>query len=368
MTTRRKDIYRSALLLIFIFIVHEDSSETLQTLQTTVQEDVSVAKIAALPSEEHERTKAANATSPQLDMQHTDVDTNRTEAIRKYLANKKELNQRNASANNALETRNAKHHQHPTTQVIGEAESGTGSAKANQKAHAQSWWRKHDTNRKARKHPFMGARGDDGSTGWVVDPSTDRLATINITQLRTNHPAMCEPDLEGKGGSVVFHQRLLPGLQKTIHQLDQAVNKSKILCMVYTAYTNDDQHQRLRSISETWATRCDGFIAASNTTDHSLGAVDLLHEGPEEYGNMWQKIRSMWSYAYSHYLDEFDYFYICGDDTYVNVDNLRLYVDGSQMDRLKNGYLDRISSIESDIANAQRWAKERPRPLLLGSK
>ena len=77
-------------------------------------------------------------------------------------------------------------------------------------------------------------------------------------------------------------------------------------------------------LRETWGPQCDGLFAASNVTDPSIGAVNLLHMGNETYGNMWQKIRSMLAYIYDHYL--IDYFYICGDDTYVIPDNLRYSV------------------------------------------
>ena len=35
---------------------------------------------------------------------------------------------------------------------------------------------------------------------------------------------------------------------------------------------------------------CDGFMVGSNKTDISLGTVDIPHEGPEEYNNIWQKV------------------------------------------------------------------------------
>ena len=67
--------------------------------------------------------------------------------------------------------------------------------------------------------------------------------------------------------------------------------------------------------------------------------------------------------AYDHYRDQFDYFYAVGDDTFVVVDNLRAYLQGPEVQRLKDGYLD-------VFAQSNPLAKERnhirPRPLLLG--
>jgi len=135
----------------------------------------------------------------------------------------------------------------------------------------------------------------------------------------------------------------------------------KILCMVYTY---EGAHKtNLQSIVDTWASQCDGFLAASNVTDATLGAVDIKFFGPEAYGNMWNKIEAMWKYAYKNYLNDYDYFHICGDDTYVIPDNLRAYLMGTQVDALLNGHLDQFSTINGKVA---RWKTTRPRPLLLG--
>lgn len=33
--------------------------------------------------------------------------------------------------------------------------------------------------------------------------------------------------------------------------------------------------------------KCDGFMVASTKTDKTLGTVNIPHEGPEEYNNIW---------------------------------------------------------------------------------
>jgi glycoprotein-N-acetylgalactosamine 3-beta-galactosyltransferase len=55
-------------------------------------------------------------------------------------------------------------------------------------------------------------------------------------------------------------------------------------------------------------------MVASTKTDVALGTVNIVHEGPEAYNNIWQKVRSMWSYIYDNYYTEYDYFHIGGDD------------------------------------------------------
>ena len=42
---------------------------------------------------------------------------------------------------------------------------------------------------------------------------------------------------------------------------------------------------------------------------------------------MWQKARGIWKYVHDHFLQDYDYFYIAGDDVYVLVDNFRAYLN-----------------------------------------
>ena len=52
---------------------------------------------------------------------------------------------------------------------------------------------------------------------------------------------------------------------------------------------------------------------------------------------MWQKVRSLWSYAYDNYYEEYDWFHMGGDDMYVLVENLRLYLESDEIQVAANG-------------------------------
>ena len=67
--------------------------------------------------------------------------------------------------------------------------------------------------------------------------------------------------------------------------------RAKIFCLVYTIEKN---HDRIPPLRETWLQKCDGSMVASTKTDRDLGTVNIPHEGPEEYNNIWQKVRAMW--------------------------------------------------------------------------
>ena len=99
--------------------------------------------------------------------------------------------------------------------------------------------------------------------------------------------------------------------------------KPRLLCAVYT---HEGNHEKLKALGESWGWRCDGFFAASTITDVTIGAVNLTHEGPEEYNNMWQKSRSIWAYIYDSYYNDFDFFWLGGDDVHVIVENMIDYL------------------------------------------
>mmetsp|Transcript_11216 Transcript_11216/g.14079 ORF Transcript_11216/g.14079 Transcript_11216/m.14079 type:complete len:515 (+) Transcript_11216:46-1590(+) len=280
-----------------------------------------------------------------------------------------------------------------------------------------NWWRwdevgNHDdyeNDSRFHDHPHKGAM-HDGVAGMVVNPSPDRLEKITFdkSNLKLNQtvkqnvlcPSRTNDNdyiIEGEGGRKVL-EKVKGGLLKSIQYMnsededdDEGTDththyiageqshlnltkqsrgrrkgrRSRILCMVYTFHTPQDNHSNLRSQAHTWGKRCDGFFGASNYTDHSVGAINLLHAGKEEYDNMWQKVRSLWAYVNDHYKDDYDFFYICGDDVYVAVENLRAYLDGPEIERLENGYVDAILGRYS--VQSKKWEEKRPRPLILGS-
>jgi len=98
----------------------------------------------------------------------------------------------------------------------------------------------------------------------------------------------------------------------------------KIFCGVYTMEKN--HYSNIRAMRETWAPYCDGFLAFSTASDPRLPAMGIDHEGREEYVNMWQKSRSIWRFIGKHYLEDFDYFILGGEDLLVIPNNLRAYL------------------------------------------
>lgn len=86
------------------------------------------------------------------------------------------------------------------------------------------------------------------------------------------------------------HYRMLT---EKVELASPSPNAPKIMCVVYTI---EKYHEKIPAITSTWGTQCDGFLVASDktVTEPGIHTVNIIHEGPEEYNNIWQKIRSIW--------------------------------------------------------------------------
>ena len=210
---------------------------------------------------------------------------------------------------------------------------------------------------------FQGARFPNGSFGFVADPTflkksiqqfffresqtqTDKTY-FNLLQnyeseyrkgvVRYGDEALSEDLICGFGAGRGMEQdggfKLLVDKIRINHnsfvkeQQGSKDSNTKIFCGIYT-YSGMRDLTRAQGLS--WGKDCDGFLAFSNETIPSLGMVDLTHSGAESYNTMWQKTRSIWAYIYLHYLGDYDFFHLGGDDMYVMVDNLRHLLDERQ--------------------------------------
>jgi glycoprotein-N-acetylgalactosamine 3-beta-galactosyltransferase len=145
---------------------------------------------------------------------------------------------------------------------------------------------------------------------------------------------LCEP-IGPSGGKYDDNLKLISGVPIQAERF--SYQGPKILCLVYTM--EKIHHTNIRAIRETWGPGCDGFLAFSTKSDPRIPAISIPHDGAEEYNNMWQKVRSIWRFVGKHYLMDFDFFYIGGEDMYVLPQNLRNYL--SNVDKTKDHFLGR---------------------------
>jgi len=126
------------------------------------------------------------------------------------------------------------------------------------------------------------------------------------------------------GGPLDMNKKLIDSVKVAQDNADGQT----VMCLVYTIAKN---HPSAAACRDTWASRCDGFVVMSNEADPTLPSALVTHEGPEEYGNIWQKVRSIWKYVHAAYTTEFDWFFIGGDDLFVIPSNLRAYLHSPAM-------------------------------------
>jgi hypothetical protein len=112
------------------------------------------------------------------------------------------------------------------------------------------------------------------------------------------------------------------------------VNKIRLFCGIYTMKKNHESN--VKATRNTWAKKCDGFIAFSTERDETIPSIALQHEGEESYDNMWQKSRSIWKLLYEQYRDHYDFFLLGGDDMFYIIENLRYYLNSAEITKERN--------------------------------
>jgi hypothetical protein len=193
-----------------------------------------------------------------------------------------------------------------------------------------------------RDHPRAGAFDEFGRPGYRhdptvlrnKDPSTPRLSTT-LQQHEEDHVQICAPPGKGKEGEEGYkflNERLQIAAQDNQNIPAAGTSstvRARIICVLYTY----EGHSNLtKAISETWGERCDGILFATTLTDKRAAKVHIPHLGKEgTYGSIWQKVRSMLFYIHDHFRNEYDFVHVCGDDTYLVVENLRSFVASTKV-------------------------------------
>lgn len=189
-----------------------------------------------------------------------------------------------------------------------------------------------DLNILATNPPHAGVNDDDDDGDYNVDKDKVHDPTslrLNPPALDFDHGGMTKERACQKGGARGNGDADYIMLNELSIYGGEFHPSSKLFC---TIYTYEAQHEKVMpALRETWAKRCDGFMASSTATDKNLSTVYIPHEGPEEYNNIAQKIRSTWLYIHDNYVDDYEWFYIGGDDVYVLVENLKYYLGSEEI-------------------------------------
>eukprot|EP00056_Hartaetosiga_gracilis_P009552 m.137376 g.137376 ORF g.137376 m.137376 type:complete len:471 (+) comp13148_c0_seq32:17-1429(+) len=110
----------------------------------------------------------------------------------------------------------------------------------------------------------------------------------------------------------------------------------KVLCLVLTTFERHDP--KAIAVNKTWLPYCDGFAFMTDKHDDDLPTVVLpiLEESRQD---LWLKTRLSLLYAYTKFIDEYDWFLKADDDTFVIVENLKEML--SHYDPLKKHFFGR---------------------------
>lgn len=167
-----------------------------------------------------------------------------------------------------------------------------------------------EVKKKAKR--YTDATDENGNLGFIYDEKWLR-----------NEPSISEKMSCPK----TTHKRVLT---EKVQLAKPSAKAPKIFCVVYTI---EEAHHKIPGITSTWGPKCDGFMVASTktVTEPGIHTVNIIHDGPEEYNNIWQKVRSIWRYVYENYFDEYDYFHIGGDDLFLIPENLKYYLESDEI-------------------------------------
>ena len=129
-----------------------------------------------------------------------------------------------------------------------------------------------------------GSKGGKGPREGKFNSGTSAKPLVDPTVLTRSKPAFEHGDMEG----LCRHRN--DGDEDVLDRVSvwegAAMGKPRILCLTYTLQKYHDS--AVQSVRRTWAQKCDGYIAMSDFTDPDIPSVDIKHDGPEAYDNMWQ--------------------------------------------------------------------------------
>ncbi|CAF4182190.1 unnamed protein product [Rotaria sordida] len=111
-------------------------------------------------------------------------------------------------------------------------------------------------------------------------------------------------------------------------------NLTRILCLIFTSANT--LLTRARAVHETWASRCDKYyficeIIPKNLTHNEIQLIKSMpiasiNNTLPGYNHLTLKSRLSFHFAYEHHQNDFDWFVKADDDTYLIVENLKLFL------------------------------------------
>ena len=114
-----------------------------------------------------------------------------------------------------------------------------------------------------------------------------------------------------KAISKKFGMETKPGMHKDV----------KVLC--FFPVHNKTMNTKGVAARDTWGKRCDKLLVVGDVTEDSFPTIKLGVPGSKY---LWSKIRDTFLHLHDYYLDKYDWFFKADDNTYVIVENLKLFL------------------------------------------
>lgn len=170
--------------------------------------------------------------------------------------------------------------------------------------------------------PHAGLVDEHGHWGYVYYPTVLVRDSCRLSVSVEEQSNLCVP--LKSNGTEDWEARVFGGhiqVSASSSSLTSQQHNGKVFCI----------HSYVRSAKQTrtirWGKRCDGFLTASTETIHQEGTVHLPHYGNNvaKHKGIWQKVRSMLACTYDNFLEEYDFFFISGDDTFLRMENIMAF-------------------------------------------
>lgn len=156
---------------------------------------------------------------------------------------------------------------------------------------------------------------------------------LRKTSRRSDIPEEEKDSMCAKPGSGVEGEKGNANLIKIRDHIESKSSRKssqiKLLCAIYTYSGNVNM---TNAVGETWARRCDGALFASDMSSEATGHFHIPSSSRNGYGykGMIQRTRAILAYLYDYFLNDYDFFHICGDDVYIIVENMKEFLQSDE--------------------------------------
>jgi hypothetical protein len=148
----------------------------------------------------------------------------------------------------------------------------------------------------------------------------------------------------------LYNHPLSTTLQWDISKENNSQPQVRIYCFILTA--PQFLNTRALAINSTWARRCDGYSFISEYFNDTKGLpIAPIANITPGYKHLTQKSILALHYIYENFLNDYDWFFKADDDTYLFVENLKLFLkDKNTSEPITFGYNFKVG-ISNEIFN-----------------